>query len=298
VEQLHDPCDHLYTEGREQRHAGQLGPERFSRRDGVYAVSLRSCTYRHRAAGWHGVNLLLSRATLLIVHLGRHRDGISLRALATESAVPPSTCVRLLRDLVALGWADQSGPRGGYRLGPRAASVAHDLPYRGRLVAVAQPVITALARQLGAQVLIAVLRGEQRLILLRAEGDGDPLCLAEERELYASASGRLLIAHLAWRARRRLTDRIGLPDPGRWPGVATWEELGAECAAIRRAGYVVNCPLGGDRNAIAMAIPDGEGGTAALAVGVYKRSWSEVVVMAAARRAAVLLTRRLASPPA
>jgi DNA-binding IclR family transcriptional regulator len=241
------------------------------------------------------VNQLLSRATLLLVHLGRHPSGLSLRALAAETAIPPSTCVRLLRDLVALGWADQSGPRGGYRLGPRAASLAHDLPYRGRLVAVAQPLVAALARRLGAQILVAVLRGDRRLVVLRAEGDGDPLCLAEERELYASASGRLLVAHLAWRERRRLVGRIGLPGPRAWPGVASWEDLSAESAAIRRSGLVINLPADSDRNAVAIAVPDGDGGTAAVAIGTLKRDWSEAVALREARRIATLLGRRLRS---
>src|SRR5690606_29067635 len=105
--------------------------------------------------------------------LNRHPDGIALRALATESGVPASTCVRLLRDLVALGWVDQSGPRGGYRIGPRAASLTHQQAYRGRLVEVARPEATRLARRLRAQVIVAVLRGAQRLVVLRAESTGD-----------------------------------------------------------------------------------------------------------------------------
>ena len=239
------------------------------------------------------MNLLLSRVTVLLTSLGRHPHGVALRALAQETDIPPSTCVRLLRDLVALGWADQSGPRGGYRIGPRAASLAHEGPYRGRLVSEAQPLVTRLAHRHGGQVLIAVLRGERRLIILRAEGDGDPLCLEEERELYASASGRLLVAQLAWRARQRLVEHVGLPDRRRWPGVATWDELGAECAAIRRAGWVVNCPPEGGRNAVAVAIPDGQGGMAAMALGLPKQGWSEDAALRALRRTAAAIKRRL-----
>lgn len=241
------------------------------------------------------MNLLLSRVTVLLTRLSRHPDGVALRALALESGIPPSTCVRLLRDLVALGWADQSGPRGGYRIGPRAASLAHEGAYRGRLVGEAQQLVTQLAHRLGGQVLIAVLRGERRLIVLRAEGDGDPLCLEEERELYASASGRLLVAHLAWRARLRLVERIGLPDRRRWPGVATWDELSAECAAVRRIGWVVNCPPEGGRNAVAVAIPDGQGGMAAVALGLAKKGWCEDAALRALRRTASAIERRLSA---
>jgi DNA-binding IclR family transcriptional regulator len=233
------------------------------------------------------MNQVLARATLLLAHLGRHRDGRSLRALAAESGIPASTCVRLLRDLVALGWADQRGPRGIYLLGPRTASLAHERPYRQALVAAARPIVDGVARRLAAQVLVAVLRGQRRLVLLRSEAGagGDPFCLVEERELYASATGRLLVAHLPWRARRALVDAIGLPDRGRWPGVLTWDDLNRESAELRRTGVEINRPAG-DRNAVAVAIPDGAGGTAALAIGMPKRSWDEAAVLRAARLAA------------
>lgn len=236
------------------------------------------------------MNRVLERATQLLACLGRHPDGVALRALASESGVPASTCVRLLRDLVALGWADQSGPRGGYRIGPRAASLAHEQPYRGRLVEIVRPAAARLASRLRAQVIVAVMRGMRRLVVLRVEGDQAPFLLEEERELYASASGRLLVATLSWRARRRLIDRIGLPPSGSWPGVSTAVELAAECAAIRRAGWVLNRPSGGDRHAVAVPLPDGEGGMAALALGMSKRGWSD----AAALREARALARRLA----
>lgn len=242
------------------------------------------------------MNQVLARATLLLARLGLHPEGLSLRALAGEAGIPPSTCVRLLRDLVALGWADQDGPRGTYALGPRAASLAHALPYRGALVGVARPLVSALARRLGAQVLVAVLRGDRRLVVLRADASttGDPLCLAEERELYASASGRLLVAHLDWRGRRRLVARIGLPGPRRWPGIGTWAELSQECAAIRSAGLVQNLPSDSEMNAVAVALPDGEGGIGALAVGMAKSRWDAAVCERGARQTARRIAQAMA----
>lgn len=241
------------------------------------------------------VNQVLARATLLLARLGCHPDGLSLRALAAEVDIPPSTCVRLLRDLVALGWADQRAARGAYHLGPRAASLAHEQPYRDALVRAARSVVSDVARRAGAQVMVAVLRGDRRLVLLRSESGrgGDPLCLAEERELFASASGRLLIAHLDWRARRRLIATIGRPDPQRWPGIATWAELNSECAALRRTGIEINRPKSGSMNAVAIVIPDGAGGIAVLAIGMPKRGWGESFVVQAARDAAQRIERSL-----
>ena len=188
------------------------------------------------------VNHVLARSTLLLARLGTHPQGVTLHALAAESGVPPSTCVRLLRDLVALGWADQHGPRGTYHLGPRVASLAHKQPYREALVDAARAVVTETANRYRAQVLVVVLRGDRRLVLLRGEAGqgGDPLCLVEERELYASASGRLLLANLDLRARRRLVTAIGMPGSASWPGVLSWAEINSECAVLRKAGHAIN----------------------------------------------------------
>lgn len=241
------------------------------------------------------MNQLLVRATLLIARLGQQPEGLSLRALAAATDIPPSTCVRVLRDLVALGWVDQHGPRGTYHLGPRATALSHEQPYRAALVTAAQPVVAQVARTAQAQVLVAVLRGDRRLVLLRSEaGAGDPLTLSEERELYASASGRLLIAHCTARARRRLVDALGLPPPRAWPGVLTWADLTSACADIRKTGCEINCPQDGPHNAVALAIPDGAGGTAALAIGIAKERWEEAAALRLVRRAAARIARGLA----
>lgn len=115
------------------------------------------------------MNQVLARATLLLARLGCHPGGLSLRALAAKAGIPPSTCVRLLRDLVALGWVDQRTARGAYHLGPRVASLAHVQPYRDALVRAARSVVTDIALRTGAQALVVVLRGDRRLVILRSE---------------------------------------------------------------------------------------------------------------------------------
>ncbi|MCK6491263.1 MAG: helix-turn-helix domain-containing protein [Planctomycetes bacterium] len=236
---------------------------------------------------------VLARCAALVDQLGGHPDGIDLRACAAAAGVPPSTAVRLLRDLVALGWADQQGPRGSYRLGPRVLALADASPWRAPLVAAGRAAVAALARSSGGEVILAVLRGHRRVVVLRSGTGRSALALEEQREVWASASGRLLAAHLPWRERRRLVAAIGLPARGAWPGVATAAELAAECAAIRRAGEVVNRPRSGAVDAIALAVPDGEGGTAALAVAVGKERWDEAGLRRQARAALRTLARRL-----
>ena len=88
---------------------------------------------------------VLHRASHLISLLGSRARPWALHELAQTAGLPPSTCVRLLHDLVALGWADQSAPRGGYHLGPRASALSATAPYRGTLIAAARPLLAELA---------------------------------------------------------------------------------------------------------------------------------------------------------
>ncbi|MBN8527470.1 MAG: MarR family transcriptional regulator [Planctomycetes bacterium] len=72
---------------------------------------------------------LLDRATTLIGVLGaRPGEPRSVHQLAAEARLPPATCTRILKRLVDLGWADQDGNRGDYRLGPRAYALTAAAP--------------------------------------------------------------------------------------------------------------------------------------------------------------------------
>lgn len=177
---------------------------------------------------------VLHRASHLISLLGSRVQPWALRELAQAARLPPSTCVRLLHDLVALGWADQGGPRCGYRLGPRASALAATAPYRGALVAMVRPILAGLAAGPGRMAHLIALRGQRRQILAVA-GDAAGLApLSEDDGLYAKASGRLLLAMLPVQRRREVLDRLGLPTAAQWRGLATRRELESALAEIRR----------------------------------------------------------------
>ncbi len=234
---------------------------------------------------------VLARTAVLVELLAKAgAAGHALRDIAARASLPPATATRLLHDLCELGWADQQGLRGRYRLGPHLQALGERRHYRGRLLAAATPVLTALARRQQARVVLAVLRRGRRLALLELGDDSLPN-LSERDDLYASASGRMLIAQLPWRLRRRLIEAAGLPGTGQWPEAATWSELNSQCAEARRRGWCENHPRG-NLVGVGVAVPDDEGGVAAIGVAVERARWGRTVIDAA-RRAAAQITRRL-----
>ncbi len=212
---------------------------------------------------------LLERATAVICALGA--EPLSLHALARACALPPATCTRILKELVRLGWADQDGNRGDYRLGPRAYAVTSAAPYRQQLVGRLAPAMRGLAgRWPSAGLVLVVLRPWRRHLVwecgaYHGAGTGRLRLVAEE--LWSGASGRVLVANLPARERQRWIDRVGLPDPATWRGIARRSELLSALAEIRRDGWAELAQPRRGLWACAVPVADGEGGTAAL--GAY-----------------------------
>lgn len=180
---------------------------------------------------------VLARSTRILDALA-HRRLWRLGELAEVVALPPATCARLLASLVELGWVDQVAPRGAYRLGPRAHALAAIHPYQERLVQACRPVLDELVARLSQAVVLVALRGTTRQVLLlrMSRTTETEFLLGEDRDLYATATGRLLLAHLPSRRRARLIDQMGLPDAHAWPGVIDLDELNAELRQLRREG--------------------------------------------------------------
>lgn len=230
---------------------------------------------------------VLARAASLVEQLAAAgAGGLALREAAARAGLPPATATRLLHDLCLLGWADQQGQRGRYRLGHRFEALALRQPYHGRLVAAAAPVLARLAGRQRYRCVLAVLREGRRIALIQHHA-GETARLEERADLYASASGRMLVAQLDWLERKRLVAAIGLPRVGQWRDATDWPSLNAVCAEARRRGWIINDPPG-QLIGIGLPIPDADGGIASLGVAVEKSRWRPAVVAAACRAAAVI----------
>jgi DNA-binding IclR family transcriptional regulator len=207
---------------------------------------------------------LLDRVSTLLACLGEAEGALAVGELAVATGLPPATCTRLLKDLVRLGWADQEANRGGYRLGPRPFALAAGQPYRSRLIAAAAAPMRELVAALPCTAMLCVLRPWRRVVVWecgpRARGGARPY----EDGVWDSATGRMLLAHLPARLRRRWLDHLGLPPATVWPGVATHAELVQALAAIRREGAVQVRQRARAMVACGVAVPDGAGGSAAL----------------------------------
>lgn len=235
-----------------------------------------------------GMTRVLERASTLISLFGGKGDRhVALGQVARDSGLSPATCSRLLKSLVNLGWIDQDGNRGDYRLGPRLFALARGQAYRAADLAVWRPRLYELAATTRATVVLSTLRHGRRQILYEVSLGRGQQGLDEHEDCYTTASGRLLLAMLARRERDRLIERLGMPGTERWPGIIDRRELDAALAELRRQRRLelINRPTG--LATAAAVVADGHGGW--LAVGAYHRHPGRLrqlgdAVAAAARR--------------
>lgn len=214
---------------------------------------------------------VLIRATELLDRLRQQpATGWSVSALAEACDLPVATVSRLLQQLAALAWVVQDGQRGSYRLGPRAWAMAGSERFRERVVSQAQPAMAALAADWpGASVLLITLAHHGQVVVWGHGPDQhlDHLRQPIAQQPWHGVGCRALVAALAPDQRRRWLDRVGLPTPAQWPGVATRRELLAELRVIRHQGIACQPTAPDGMSAYASTYTTSDGDTAAL--GVY-----------------------------
>jgi DNA-binding IclR family transcriptional regulator len=101
---------------------------------------------------------VLDKAFSVIEVLARSDRGLSLAELGLESRLPKPTVYRILLSLRHLGYVEQSGRRGSYRLSPRLSSLSTDGGDQA-LRAAAWPLMDRLRREFDETVNLGVLEG-------------------------------------------------------------------------------------------------------------------------------------------
>ncbi|GAB3958731.1 IclR family transcriptional regulator [Spirosoma harenae] len=158
----------------------------------------------------------------------------SLTEIAETMQMNQATCVNILKTLVEKNYLEHLGRKKGYRLGPMAYNLTNNLSYSQDLVLVAKDIMEDLTHRLNETSILGVLRNQKRFIVHLVNSDQDLQVRSRtERNIYETASGRLLLAFMPVRERESLLNVIGYPGPDIWPEATTSEGLDAELLLIQ-----------------------------------------------------------------
>ena len=239
--------------------------------------------------------------TALLTLADQPDRALSLDELAQATGIVRPTCARLLEDLSAFGFVEQVPKRRGYRLGPMAHQLSRRCIYRQDLLEVAEPIVADCARAIEESVVLSTLHRGRRYVLLHVNGSRTfeiQMARPYFEDLYATATGRVLLAHAPQAEVDGYVAAHGFPRRA-WKGIRSRRALEQALAEVRRRGYELDTY---DDQLTMIACPVWEGPTAvaalraAMPLGHFVKPRSEMIhtqVVEAAKRISRRLTARM-----
>ena len=195
----------------------------------------------------------------------------TLSELAATADLPLPTIHRLLRTLVALGYARQL-PNRRYSLGPRLIRLGEAAT--AQLGALAMPVLKNLVDELGETANMAVLDSAQVLYIAQAPSRHSMRTFTEvgrRAHTHATGVGKAILAQLPDEKVRQIAARAGLQAVTK-ASITGIEELLADLRVVRERGFSVDeqeQELG--VRCFAVAVPGAPGPTAISVSGPVSR---------------------------
>ncbi len=178
----------------------------------------------------------IRRAFVVLEALNRRRS-TTLSVLGTETGLPRPTLVRLLKTLMALGYASRVSRQAGYRLTDHVLSLAGGVRFIDHLVDAAIPHMSHFTSEHGWPLYLATLSAGAMTIRhstapespMSFEGSG----YNRKSPLLVGALGRVWLAFCREEERRTILRGIG---------VRQGPALSATLSGIRRDGYAFTRP--------------------------------------------------------
>lgn len=141
----------------------------------------------------------VTRSIAILRLLGRQKHGMGVKAIADELGLVPSTCLHILRVLVAENLVRVDPETKRYALGSGMVSLARSVLEGGGFASLAQPCLDRLSGTHGITVLGVEITSRRTTLVLAASRPDQPLQLhadvGSEFPYLTSATGRLVAAY-------------------------------------------------------------------------------------------------------
>jgi DNA-binding IclR family transcriptional regulator len=157
---------------------------------------------------------VIDRMMTLLAALSRHHDPSSLKQLALETSLHPSTAHRILAAMVTAGFVERAEP-GSYRLGIRLLELGNVVKSRISIREAAMPPMQQLHQQLGESVNLGVRQGDDIVYVERTSSGRSSVrvvhLVGARAPLHVTAVGKLYLAEQSPQELRDYARRTGLP---------------------------------------------------------------------------------------
>jgi DNA-binding IclR family transcriptional regulator len=194
-----------------------------------------------RAAGDRSKAPAIARAAAILRLLGRSDAALGLQPIARELGLVPSTCLYVLRALVAEELVSFDSDTKRYALEAGVLTLARDWLRRDRFADLAQPALDRIGRRFEATVLGVQIVGLDHIIVVAAaeEAGGSVRLSAGVGSRFPaliSATGRCIAAFGGYRE----SDIEARFARLRWDDAPTWDMWREQVQATHAQGYAVD----------------------------------------------------------
>lgn len=208
--------------------------------------------------------LVVIKALDVLEYLGQDQErAFTLTEISESLDFNQATCANILKTLVSRNYVEHMGRKKGYKLG----HMAFNLPYNQDLILAAKEVMEDLTAKLNETSLLGVLRNQKRFILHLVNSDQDlQVRSRSERNVYETATGRLLLAYQSNKERNNFIASSGLPLEQVWKEGITAEALHEALDKIAKDELVITYSV---KHIIGLAVPIRKSGKVIAALGIF-----------------------------
>lgn len=184
----------------------------------------------------------LERGLLMLEHLAKSRNGVTLSHLTQKLQLPRSTAHALLLTFQRCGYVQRDEETGRYRLGFRLHALAKMALSGVSLRGKASPILYQLMQNSGLTVHLAILEEGEAILIDRIEPPGAPKLatwVGKRMGLHCTALGKVLIAPLPEDQLSCMIQRQGLI---RYNDntIRSMRKLRMACDEVQQLGYAVD----------------------------------------------------------
>lgn len=182
---------------------------------------------------------VIERMVTLLDVLARHHDPVSLKQLAIESDLHPSTAHRILNDMVLTRFVDRADT-GSYRLGMRLLELGNIVKSRLDVREAAIEFMRTLHRKTNQTVNLSVRQGDEIVYIDRAYSERSGMqvvrAIGGRAPLHLTSTGKLFLSLDDMRTIRSYAVRTGLAGHTR-NSITDLPKLEKELQEVRETGF-------------------------------------------------------------
>lgn len=183
----------------------------------------------------------VDKALSIMEIIQKNGGELSATEIASSLGYVVSTTHNLIRTLANRGYLEQAGDSRSYRIGPAFSRLVSGIDIEKELNQELSPVAARLSNEIDENVIIASFRnGENWNHIVNIKTNHaltvNSNCLV--RPFYSYASGRLFLAYMPEKERKRVFKQNGLPGK-EWVEVTSLKKLEEQVSIIREQKYAV-----------------------------------------------------------